>query len=1193
MKSDFVSILKLSVITCLLFTSGLAQRIQTDDSKLLLKTAGPIEIGPYKIFVTDRFILDQNSVLFFEIPRSMKCDWSMSEVIIKDKNGDSRTVRPVIKKRKLSFNLPIQVNWGDYFEISGLQIRNLYHTMSKEALIFYIEDGEKIKTNSGKIFNLWDKISKFEKLREGEYSVIDLDFDLESNVKYIIAERVADFPDINLKVNGRHSFIPAGRTIKIRFPENVATGLMESSCNIEGLGGYDHRDCRIRWKNDGQDKLLELYFKKRVKAGKGIRLVNLKFDQRSQVFDKTPVKLELGDYSGGSIQSLKNICVCNPKTDLLDHPRIILNLPAAEMPTIFINTGNSGNLLDVDNELCFQLPAEMGLYWDRSVTAVKINDELIEKIDTKVYYPSETVAYLRIIKKIDAHEELRIDGLRIGIRRTIEKESDENIFQKAYLKVMFNGVNHPEAEKDIWQDIQIAHFSMRSRSRQEFAVRDPLTMLHPVEINIESNFSVFKPDDRLILQIPDDLHMVFARNQSAVHLSGSMREYINDVSYLNSKNLILNIQRSIPPRTKLIIEGIQCESFGRNSNGKLLLFHQDATSPIARDENDWMIASPSFTIADDQKIFDRSDKSKGFELIIRTQEYTNYYRRGKKIRIMIPTDVPVSFYPDMAQIRLDKVSRRFLNPQVAFINDKTIEFTIIRDIPARICLRISEIYYGRPYDVSVSPDVLYMSVNDGFSFVPSQKNISVVSSRSNCNQADHFCRLVESNFNKGDTLILQLNGSQNLQWDIKNIEKALTIEQSTPLIDPHFISFKDYQKIGFNILRSFEINDQIRFNGLILLNSSNRRAEAVLEIPYHNFYGKYTAGNIYNNRDEKYSLPIACNQPVQVKRLSRMWPDSSYYAPMIRCNDKGFAEIAAGYSGKSIILPEIILQNGRVIYDHQRINNTFKRALNNVPELIDQGDMETAEEEAIELNRNCPDLWYGYYSLAQVYRENPNRIAEARRLYREAKRHGYVSSDKYPQLFQDNSDDEMNQYIAEGRQYFEKRNYIAAEEKFLLYQDLRDSLREETIGKAYYWLGRVAYNLKDYPYAINYFNYSINYSYFPAYDDDLEPADYYIAKSNEMLARTEKLITDIPIEPPVPPEDQNIIYISLIKPDKRHDPIILDGEFGPKRRYFFGEPIEIHDQEHYEIKFRPVGNAMKNLSWTIFTGAVLWVFLFI
>ena len=1172
-----------------------SQIYSIDDSKLILVGQGPVEIGPIVIKNTSKLILSSKDKITFKIPRQMKCDWESCKITIDNKAGLSKEIQPKIKGRKLSFRIPFELEIFETLTISGLKLRNLYKPVFKASIQIYLND-DRCEKESLIFTKIWRNIKNINRLQKGEYSVVDLNFELSQNAKYIVGNDLSNFPDIIIQLKGKDSQIPADQKIIIIFPTSVSKSLNNAYVRLEGLNGFDKNKCRIRWVQMADKLTAQITFNKKVKGEQGIRLTNLKFHRRSEIFDETSIQLSVGDYDGSTISTGKKVWVCDPYVRLNEYPCLIVNLPPSRLPQIEINTGRSDGALNSGDELCFQLPDDMGLYWDRSNTQVNLDGSASDKLDQKINYMSETTAYLNVTENIYSNETIIINGLKVGIRKKMGEDDKQSYRQKAWLKVMFNGPNRPESEIEVPRDFQIAHFVMKSRQQQEFGVKDPLVTAQQIEIEVKSNFDVFNAGDSLILQLPQSLKMNFAHNQSPVRLSGSMASRVDEVQFLNNKNLILPLKSSISPGLKLKINGIQCEAFESKSHDRPLLFHHDSEFPIAQDERGWMISKPYFSLSSDQVIFDNDERTRSFEIIIHTQDFSNYFMRGKQLRLRIPSNIPVSFSPHMQQCRFDAPTSRFLSSDIGFINDKTIALTIKKNIPENTILRICDVFYDKAQDITIEPFTLYMSLNDGYSYLPNHKNITIVSSRSDCNQADHFCKLTKSNFEAGDTLILFLNGSYILQWDVERTQKSLSIEQSKQFINtnPFFIN-NDYQTIGFRIKQTLGVNDQIKFKGLALRNLSNRFVEAELQIPYHNLFGTQVCKHIYNQRLEKYRLPITTNDSAKLERVERLLPSRSYHEPMIFTDNESFESLKKGFSGEYFILPELILQNGKISPDHKSINLIFERTLNNVPLLIAGQDMETAEEEALELNKNCPDLWYSYYSLAQVYRENPNRIDEARRLYREAKSKGYTSTNMYPPLFADNADDEMNQYIEEGRLVFNNREYVRAEEKFNLFQGLRDSLNSETIGRSYYWPGRVAYQLRDYGYSLDYFKNSKKYGYTHQETDWRVSTGYLITKSEEMLQDTSgRKETEPNIGPlEINPDEQKTVYVSLQKPDNRRDPVVLRSYNRSKQKINFEEAFVIKDKDRYTLEFKPVQNSIRKFATTLIAGAILCVVMLI
>lgn len=1167
------------IILILYLLTGIKTNAQSIECSPMLIKAGTDTAEINKIIIKNniRLVWGKGTPVKIEIPHRIKCSWVSTNIKI-----GWETIKPQTDGRNLKFKLPKDIEYGQSIEILGLKIKNCDTPTRKFSL--KIRVGEDVCDYKGKILPFFSYLSNIGRLGNGELLISSIHFSFKKNAKYLFRNGLINLPPLIIKVN-KKSFIPKNHELSIIFPKSIADLIHYNNIKITSNTGFKSSNVNLKWSREKESLIAHILLKRPLKSGQELCLENIRINTSEKLVSKSHIELLVDQNSGEKIRTKEELLITNPSVRFFKNPGLTVNLPPTKIPVIEFNTGRISGLLQKGESVYLSLPENTGLYWDRTVTTIEINNN---KISDKISYLSNKIAYLEVDKVLKGGENYKISGLKVGIRNDKKDDYSSSYRKDLFLKISFGDFESAYLTYEVPQSFQIAHFILSSIRNQEFCLKDPPTQISPIKIIAKSNFPCFQENDTLIVKLPDNLKMTFSRNIARLKLGGTMSKRIKKEFFINSKTLGLTLSEPVLPGEELILSGLVGQIFANQSIGNLELFHSQSALPLAKDLKKWMVSLPIFFMSDNQVIFSESDSSLCYELNINTGEFSRYFDDNKEIWIKIPDDIQLEFNLNNTICKLYGKSNKYLEEHISYVNDKIMIIDIRQPIPSNTLLRIGGIEFGQAGRVTQEPKYLLVSYNQGSYYYPCENSLRIVSANSDCNKSEHYCKLANSNFRSGDTLTICLKNNRSFQWDAESTQRNLKIEQSKYYLDiENPIFTNDYRSIRFKVIKGLDINAKITFSGLYISHKTDFHGKAYITIKYKNLYGTQETWVIHDRNFLQYDLPLSYLRKTEVNQLGRLNPLLSYTYPMIVMNDKAIESIKIPIEQNIYKIPEFTLRNGKISQTLKSKFDKYKRTMNNVPVFIEKGNLEAAQQEAEILRKNCPDLWYGYYQLAQVYKQNENLISQARSLYQEARSLGFNPNDTYPALFADDADDEMNQYIDEGRKLLSEGQIIAAEEKFLLFNTLRDSLDSETIGRVYYWLGRVAYKLKDYEYALDYFQLSQQYGYYHLEADYKGGTDYLISECKAKMQST-SIASVVPnIESQPPPKDQNEVAIRIIKPNKRQNPVILRRTEAKDIKARFNQNIIVLDKEKYQLEFHPIAHSLKNAGIIITIGAIV------
>lgn len=1149
--------------------------------KLILKGSKPVALGDF-ILINDTYKPWENDLpITVSIPRSLQCIWNEGPLFMKYKDKIMVIKEPSYKGGKCRFLLPEQINPGESCTIMGLSIRN-HFSSTKAARIRFLVGEEKCEYFSIYPWKSWGKIKE----GIGKYLVADIDIELTNKAKYLLNHNILDLPIIYLKVGKPPSYIPKNSKIRIYFPERLNNVLIYNvdalKCTIGGKSKFSLLNKDISLSIDTNSIILTI--NENIKSGEIIKIDGIKINTNKYVLDPVPISINICGNEDVRKYSDNKVSIAGPKVTLLENPKIIINQPPVEFPEITINTGKIEKVFTKQDDIFIHLPNESGLYWDRQNSYLKIIDSR-KKIVTShfMFIDNNTI-------KIDLHEDLgsngliHINGLKFGCRN---ENSRNNYNEKQFVEAFIYGNNNELGQIQLDKEIQIAKLSVQSSEGQIFRKGDISSEVNPFELRISSNYKCFNEGDTIKCRLSSELKGSWSPDFNQIKYSGSISPYIKRIFYNNPQEFCITLISSLPENGYLKLNGLKLIDLKSESEGTLDIYYNSIGFPIAQDSHNWIISDLIFDMANDQMIFKDATKSQennSVQLLIRTLGLRYYLKGGQEILIELPEEFPVGFDINKQKCFLDVGTRKYLSPNIEYISDKKLTMRIINDVPDNIELKIGGLKYGNPTNISQEPCNLRMSINRGQNHILNKKYISIASIKSECDRSKYYCELTLSNFNQMDTLILALVDTKGFKWDKNKCISDLKVGQTYKYIDQDNLSFNDEDRIiKIPIIREWGINEKITISGLSIKvkNLFNMPDHAYLSIKYCDWYGE----KMY-----LYPYPICFKNSdnVEILDTALLDPYHSYTNPIIKFSNTQ-NPFKVPLQNTEYTLPAFNIQNGvitKIDYDNYI---EYIRTMNNIPIFISNNELQKARGEAEKLRLNCPDLWYGYYRLAQVYKEDETMRAEGRRLYQKAFTLGYKPSEKYPEVF-GGPEQEMARYIEEGIELFKKKQYLKAEEKFQYYLEIEDSLKQETIGRALYWNGRVAFALHDWQYALRFFKQARDKGYNGPNGEYDFITTRLIAQSQDSLDYTiteDHLYYPHIVKKDETTDNEGVVFLTFRHPEGKDEKLSLSDIHSKFNGLKFEHPIKLKERQEYVLHYNPIFNQIVKLSIVTITGIIL------
>lgn len=1165
-----------------------AQIITDCETRLFLKNSQTARLGKYIINNDDCLPWQKQSEISFVLPLMSDVEWADSRIKLSYKSKEY-VVQPLITDKRCDIKIPFEVLSGESIIIDGLSLRNIYFPTKKVSpKIFLNAQPCEFAGFQGRMIKMDPFHQK--KLFLDEFAVTDLDFNFQEPGRFITRHQLLALPKLEIVVGARPSFIPKGQTLEILFPSSIAKDIEYKNARINGW--YFEKNKKIRMKfTEREDGLCaELVFLSPLNSGDRVIIDNLFINTDRALTEPVSARLRIPKSGGSEIFTKHQLYVADPYAELADNPEAIVNIPSVKLPELFVDAGRIAGGINAISDIYLELPKDLGFAWNRSVNQIFVEGPAADKIADNIHYLDNTTLKIDVLEDFQPDEWLRINGLQFAVKITRGDNLEDLIKAKNFINVYFCGYSEKSGLDILTQEIQIAHFTMTSTEPQVFYYKDLSSETASINFRVESNFSCFEPGDVLILTIPKNLSVEWSNRIGEVYLEGTMKSKVKEVKYLDAKRVGIVLSNSISPRDNLIINGLKTEGFFREGRGELGLYHSASDLPLCVDTEPWIVEKPYFNMGGDLSLF-TEQTNRCYELMIKTRKLNNYLKRGSEIWIRIPEQYPVQFDFNHKVCELDENTAKYLSDNLKYISDKIIALTVIKSIPANTTLKIANLWFGVPLEETDQLAQLELSFNRGFSYVPCNKNISIVSTKSRCNKSVHLCSLVKSNFDKGDSLIIKLDDTRFLQWDKKMITNRLKISQPKKYLDDADIMFKNKNRsIIFKLNKAWDINERIDFSGLYVSVKNNRNDlpdKAFITVCYQNNYGL---------QEYRYHIPASYKEMTPPEKYKRHIPGRTYINPFIKFKSGKDVSLFFEKSDDVLRIPDFYIQNGNVYATDMASYNVFRRTRNNIIVLLEKGQFETARSEAEKLIKDCPGLWKGYWALAKVLKEDKNLINDARIAYQRAKELGFKPGMMWDAMeceavFIDDPNAEMDRYISDGIKLFYQKEYLAAEEKFLLYTDLIDSLSYEMIGKSNYWLGRVAFALHDYEFAVRYFETARDYDYDPPTVEQQYSVNYLLedcTRNIEMgLSEEDFYQPDMNLLSTGVYAEQKPVLVTFHKPDNRRDRIVLlrQNQGGKLKTKHFGDTFELYEKDEYTIRFRPVLNSIVRFTSTVLIGA--------
>jgi|GEM_PF-7009760 len=1167
-----------------------AQIITDCETKLILKNSQTAYLGNYTIKNDDYRSWEKGSNILVVLPPFSKVVWADNQVKLIYKN-EEYSVQPIFSGKKCNILLPIEVGAQEFIEIKDLLIRNVYFSTKKFAPKVFINNLPcEYKGFKGRMIKM-NPFSK-RKLFLDEVAITDLRFDLQKPGRYIIGHDLQLLPDITLSVGPKPSFIPKGQILDIIFPESISKNIVYDNGKINGVYFRQSEKIEVKFIEVDNKICARLKFNHSFFSGDTLKVSNLLINTDHTIVDPVSIQLRIPESGNTNILSKHQLYIADPSTQLADNPKVIINFPPVELPELIIDAGKITRGINAYSDIYIELPNDMGFEWDITVNTIQVEGSAAAKISDKVHYLDKTTVQIDVLSDFQQDDWIRAKGLKFSLR-VIDTEDIENIIkEKRYLYVHHCGYMENSGLDIVKREIQIAHFTLKSSGPQVFCYKDHTSEANAIHFQVESNFACFNRDEVLLLTIPDRLSIEWSNKTKGIVLEGTMKPKVKTIKYISSKKLGIVLASSINPNDKLIIRGLKTEGFFREGSEELNLYHSMSDLPLCVDSEKWIVEKPYFNMSDDLSLFTRQT-NQCYELTIKTKKINNYLKPGSEIWIHIPDQYPVLYNLERGTCNLDKHTQQYLSPSIKYINNKTIALKVTANIPSNTSLKISNLWFGEQMDETDQLTQLQMSFNKGFSYIPCDKNLSVVSTEDKCNQSVHLCNLVTSNFDNGDSLKIELVDTRFMQWDVKMTTNMIVVGRNKRYLDAENLSFSNnYKTVEFRIKKRWDINDRIDFSGLHVAIKNNRfeiSDKAYISIQYKNNYG---------SQEFRYHIPISYKDTVPPEIEERHIPGKTYVNPFIKFKSNTNETLVIEKDKGVLRIPDFYIQNGRVYDSDKDSYNVFRRAGNNITVLLNNNQLEIARSEAEKLIKDCPNLWKGYWALAKVLKENKNLINDARDAYQRAKELGFEpgmmwEGKECDAIMPEDPNDEMDRYIAEGIDLFNKEEYLSAEVKFLMYSDLIDSLSYNIIGKSNYWLGRVAYVLHDYEYAKQYFETTQDYDYDLINDKQEYSVSYLLEdciRNIEIeLSEMDYYHPDISQQGQPVYEEQKPVLMTFHKPDERKDRIALFRQNQSRKRKVkinhFEDTFELFEKDEYTIRFKPLLNSLVKFTSTVLIGA--------
>ncbi|MCG2716772.1 MAG: hypothetical protein L6422_10990 [Candidatus Marinimicrobia bacterium] len=1175
-----------------------AQIITGCETKLFLNNSQTAQLGKYVIKNDDYRSWDKHTKISIVLPIFSKIEWADSQIKLIYKKKEY-VVQPIISHKRCNIQIPFEVSSKESIEIYGLTLRNVYFPTKKLAPKIFINNQPcEFSGFKGRMI----KINPFNqhKLLLDEIAITDIRFDFVKPGRYIIGHRLQSLPEIYLSVGPKPSIIPKGQKLNIFFPPSISKNIVYNNGKINGVDYKLSEKIKVDFSDSDNGLCAKLTFNRPLFSGDSLKISNLFIHTDHVIVDPVSIQLRIPESSGSDIFTKHQLYIADPFTQLTDYPEVIVNFPSVELPELIIDAGKVQGGINASSDIYFELPKDVGFEWDRTVNQILVEGSAADKISEKVHFLNKTTIRIDVLSDFQPDDWLRIKGLKFALR-IVDTDNIENLIKdKKYIHIHYCGYNMSSGLDVLSREIQIAHFTMQSSAPQVFYYKDQTSEANAIHFQVESNFSCFKPDEVLILTIPDRLSIEWSNRTEGIFLDGNMKSKVKNIKYIDPKRLGFVLANAVNPNDKLIINGLKTEGFFREGREKLGLYHSMSDLPLCVDTENWIVEKPYFNMSDDLSLF-TGQTNQCYELTIKTQELNSYLKPGSEIWFRISEQYPVQFDLNQRSCQFDKQTEQYLSPDIKYISDKTIALSVIRYIPSNTTLKISNLWFGEPLQETDQFSQLQMSFNKGFSYVPCDKNISIVSTDDKCNQSVHLCTLVESNFNKSDFLIIELADTRFMQWDMKMTTNKMNVGQKKNYINVENVNFSNnYKTIKFDINKKWDINERIDFSGLYVSIKNNHydlADKALISILYKNNYG---------SQEYRYHVPISYKEITPPEKYKRHIPGKTYINPFIKFKSENGKSLFIEKGNDILRIPDFYIQNGSVYATDMDSYNVFRRAGPNITVFLRKKQLETARSEAEKLIKDCPNLWKGYWALARVLKEDKNLINDARDSYQRAKELGFEpgmmwGTMRCEVIFIDDPNGEMGQYIEDGIVLFDSSNYLDAEEKFLMYSDLIDSLSYQMIGESNYWLGRVAYELHDYEYAKRYFETTQDYDY-DFVDDRQEYSVSYLLEDcirniETELSEIDYYHPDISQQDRPVYEEQKPVLMTFHKPDGRQDRIVLLRQNQARKRRVktdrFEDTFELKDKDEYTIQFKPIVNSIIRLTSVVLIGVACCTILFI
>jgi len=780
------------------------------------------------------------------------------------------------------------------------------------------------------------------------------------------------------------------------------------------------------------------------------------------------------------LKSASEIFFGNVSFKMNDNIELVANSGPRVVPEIRIKDDEEFPLLKKGSSIIIIIPEKVLVFWNTKLNKAELGGSAAPKVQNTLNYESNKKLRLNVIENFDNSDELLINGLSVYARRRNQDDINEGRILEKNVSVKIER-NENYIVNMLNKAIQIIEIDITMDSDQVILRKDDYEDFQPVKISLESQFTAFKTGDSLRVQIPHKLDADWSYGINIADITGVSANKIDPKIRIDRrypKAVIFTVTENFEGKEEFIISGLGLESIGTESQTEINLFLNDADIPIASTNNKVLIRSPILAMADDQIIFKEDKITNLFTLELNPNGLTNYFANGNYFDLIIPRNSPIHFNTDIASSSGIDLS---LNQEIQYLNNKTARFTIQSSYAPGSVINISGIELAQATNFSAGNDTLLLSIDDKPP-TSCRNSYEIVTKSSEFKRSEYYFKLIESNLRKGEILVLELEG--NLVWD-----PTKTSIKYNDIAARGMLNFKkpeysaDYKTLSLDITESYGEEDIFRLSGLFVTYNT-LRGDTYVSLKFNNLNGEQKA-------TLRYPITYWGRKPV-LPRVVPKFLTESYTKPLIRLvgerggsvSDKKLTQSMNATGNRYFELPELVIQNGALIRIDNNNYKEYKSYLSNIDSRIRSKRYDEAEQFAEKLIRLSPKTWIGYYKKAEIYKEQNELLSESRNLYQRAIQLGYLASEDYPVLYDDDINSQAGKYIAEARQLITNREFIDAEKRLYTVLSMPDSLNPVYKGNANFLLGEIALALNDCKWAARFFqnSYITNVSDQDVYD---------------------------------------------------------------------------------------------------------------